>query len=104
MENKPASLLVVSLGKALNGTSLPLCRRQVAQISLQKEGWWQEGHPTIKQMPCYKNADYLLWRPLIGKSRKKKKKTKQKNKFINKVLIVVLFYNHNEVSFFKVGG
>ena len=29
MENKPASLLVVSLGKALNGTPPPLCGRQV---------------------------------------------------------------------------
>ena len=28
MENKPASLLVVSLGKALNGTPPPLCGRQ----------------------------------------------------------------------------
>ena len=30
MENKPTSLLVVSLGKALNGTPSPLCGRQVA--------------------------------------------------------------------------
>ena len=30
MENNPASLLVVSLGKALNGTPPPLCGRQVA--------------------------------------------------------------------------
>ena len=30
VENKPASLLAVSLGKALNGTPLPLCDRQVA--------------------------------------------------------------------------
>ena len=30
MENKPASLLVVSLGKALNRTPPPLCDRQVA--------------------------------------------------------------------------
>ena len=57
VENKPASLLVVSLGKALNGTPPPLCGRHVAQFSLRIEGWWQEGHPTIKQMPCYKNAD-----------------------------------------------
>ena len=56
VENKPASSLVVSLGKALNGTPPPLCGRQVAQFSLQIEGWWQEGHPTVKvkQMPCYK--------------------------------------------------
>ena len=54
VEKKPASLLVVSLGKALNGTPSPLCGRQVAQFSLQREGWWQEGHPTVKQMPCYK--------------------------------------------------
>ena len=31
VENKLASLLVVSLGKALNGMPLPLCGRQVAQ-------------------------------------------------------------------------
>ena len=30
MENKPASLFVVSLGKALNRTPPPLCGRQVA--------------------------------------------------------------------------
>ena len=33
MENKPASLLVVSLGKALNGTPPPLCGRQMAQTA-----------------------------------------------------------------------
>ena len=31
VENKSASLLVVSLGKALDGTPSPLCGRQVAQ-------------------------------------------------------------------------
>ena len=31
VENKPESSLVVPLGKALNGTPLPLCGRQVAQ-------------------------------------------------------------------------
>ena len=31
VENKPASSLVVSLGKALNGTPLLLCGRQMAQ-------------------------------------------------------------------------
>ena len=48
MENKPESSLVVSLGKALKGMPPPLCERQVAQISLPVEGWWQEGHPTVK--------------------------------------------------------
>ena len=57
VENKPASSLVVSLGKVLNGMPPPLCGRQEAQFSLRIEGWWQEGHPTVKQMPCYKNAD-----------------------------------------------
>ena len=32
MENKPVSLLVVSLGKTFNGTSQALCERQVAQF------------------------------------------------------------------------
>ena len=63
VENKPASLLVVSLGKALNGMPPSLCGRQVAQFSLQIEGWWQEGHPTIEQMPCYKNADICYGNP-----------------------------------------
>ena len=72
VENKPASSLVVSLGKALNGTPPPLCGRQVVQFSHRIEGWWQKGHPTVKQMPCYKNADYLLWRPLIGNKPKEK--------------------------------
>ena len=31
VENMPASSLVESLGKALNGTSPPLCGRQVAR-------------------------------------------------------------------------
>ena len=73
VKNKLASSLVVSLGKALNGMPPPLCGRQVAQFSLQIEGWWQEGHLTIKQMPCYKKkCKYLLWRPLIGNKLKDK--------------------------------
>ena len=36
MENKPASLLVVSLGKALNGTPPPLFGRQVAPPVLHR--------------------------------------------------------------------
>ena len=37
-----------------------LCRRQVAQCSLRREGWWQEGHPTVKtKMPA--NGRLLLW-------------------------------------------
>ena len=31
VENKPESSLVVSLGKALNGTPPPICERQVAR-------------------------------------------------------------------------
>ena len=34
VENKPASSLVVSLGKTINGMPPPLCGRQVAQFSL----------------------------------------------------------------------
>ena len=56
VDNKPTSSLVVSLGKALNGTPPPLCGRQVAQVSIRKEGSWQKGYPTVKQMPCNKNA------------------------------------------------
>ena len=65
---------VVSLGKALNGKPPPLCGGQVAQFSLRKESWLQEGHPTLKtKISCYKNADCLLWRPLIGKKPKEEK-------------------------------
>ena len=39
----------MSLGKALNGTPPPLCGRQKARFSLGIEGWWQEGHPIVKQ-------------------------------------------------------
>ena len=40
LENKPASFLVVSLGKALSGTPPPLCGRQVAR---PEEGWAPPG-------------------------------------------------------------
>ena len=40
VENKPASSLVVSLDKALNGTPLPFCGRQVARPG---EGWVPPG-------------------------------------------------------------
>ena len=72
MEKKPASSLVVSLGKALNGTPPPLRGRQVTQFSLRIEGWWQERHPTVKQMLCYIKCRYLLWRTLIGNKPKDK--------------------------------
>ena len=71
VENKPASSLVVSLGKALNGTLPSLCGRQVAQFSLRIEGWWQEGHPTVNKCHVIK-CRYLLWRPLIGNMPKDK--------------------------------
>ena len=61
VENK--RLLVVPLDKAINGTPSPLCARHVAQFSFPREGWWQEGHPIVKQMRCYENEDYLLWQP-----------------------------------------
>ena len=89
VEKKPASSLVVSLDKALNGTSPPLCGRQVAQFSLRIKGWWQEEHPTIKQMPCYKKCRYLLWRPLIGNKPKDKKK-KQTLKYRPKCCVSTL--------------
>ena len=100
VENKPASSLV-SLGKALNGTPSSLCGRQVAQCSLGKEGWWQEGHPTVKQMPCCRNADYLLWRPLIGKSRKKKKSNliKKTLEIAKPRAFLLIFRRNNIVSY-----
>ena len=29
----------------------------MALFSLRREGWWQERHPTVEQMPCNKNAE-----------------------------------------------
>ena len=51
------------LGQGTKRDVPPLCGRQVAQFSLRIEGWWQEGHPTVKQMPCYKNADICCGDP-----------------------------------------
>ena len=62
VEKNPASLLVVSLGKALNATPPPLCKRQVAQFSLRIEGWWQPSDRK-KQMPSNKNADICCGDP-----------------------------------------
>ena len=59
MENKPASWLVF-LGKALNDMLPPICRKQVAQFSLQKKGCWQEGHLTVKKCLVIQNADQKL--------------------------------------------
>ena len=64
MENKPASSLV-SLGKALNRMPPTLRGRQVSQFFLQREGWWQERHLTVKtKMPG--NADYCFRDPKFG--------------------------------------
>ena len=72
MENKPASSLVVSLGKSLNRTLPLLCGRQVAQFSLGKEDWFQEGHLTVKQMPCKENADHKVSAVAISNREKPK--------------------------------
>ena len=45
VENKPASSLVVSLGKALNGTPTPLRERQVAKTSRKWQFSSECGHP-----------------------------------------------------------
>ena len=45
VENKPASSLVVSLGKAVNGTPPPLCGRQVAQTSRKWQLPSESGRP-----------------------------------------------------------
>ena len=45
VENKPASSLVVTLDKALNGTPQPLCGRQVAQTSRKWQLLSECGHP-----------------------------------------------------------
>ena len=51
------------LGQGTERDAPPLYERQVAQFSLRIEGWWQEGHPTVKQMPCHKNADICCGNP-----------------------------------------
>ena len=50
MENKPASSLVLSLDKALNGTPPPLCGRQVARPG---EGWTPHGVLANNQNKLY---------------------------------------------------
>ena len=54
MEKKPASSLVVSLGKALNGTPPPLCGGQVAQTPRE---WRRDGrlfwHNVPKNVLCF---------------------------------------------------
>ena len=58
------------------------------QFSLQREGLWDEGHPTVKQMPCYKNTEYLLWRPQIGKKPRNKKEAGAKWRSASPSLVV----------------
>ena len=43
LENKPSSLLVVSLGKALNRMPPPLCGRQVAQFPSEERVGGRKG-------------------------------------------------------------
>ena len=55
VENKPASLLVVSLGKALNRMPPPLCGRQVAQTTLEM------ATPKQVQTSCPKYSDTICF-------------------------------------------
>ena len=66
VENKLASLLVVSLGKALNGTSPPLCGRHVAQIPWKWQLPSESGRPIqnmANKKKCYSasNNAVVLW-------------------------------------------
>ena len=68
MENKPACSLVVSLGKALDGTPPPLCGRQVAETPRK----WQL--PCECGRPAQKTAIQLLsgeWRINMARTRTK---------------------------------
>ena len=56
MENKPASSLVVSLGKALNGTPPLLCGRQVARM--ERDGFRQASQPKTR---CIMNTTKTNW-------------------------------------------
>ena len=56
VENKPASSVVVSLGKALNGTPPPLCGRQVARPG--EDGFHQASQPKIR---CMMNTTKTNW-------------------------------------------
>ena len=56
VESKLASSLVVSLGKALNGTSPPLCGRQVAR---PEEEWAPPGVLARDSLPDEQNQNRL---------------------------------------------
>ena len=60
MESKPASWLVVSLGKTLNGTPPPLCGRQVARIHLENGNSQARADVPSKTLQC--NSLSREWR------------------------------------------
>ena len=62
-EEQAGKIAYCVFGQGTSRDALSLCRRQVAQFSLRREGWWQEGNPTVKQVPCYKNADIFFGDP-----------------------------------------
>ena len=77
-KNKPASLLVVSLGKALNGTPPPLCGRQVAQTPRK----WQP--PSECRRPIQNIAIQFAFSRMENKHGQSKKVTHIK--FVSKQL------------------
>ena len=82
MEKKPASSSVVSLGKTLYEMSPSLCGRQVVgpsslfvlvAQSLSEEGWWWEGHLTVKTLAKYEQTMRFCGRQQIEKLPKKRR-------------------------------
>ena len=72
MENKPENSLVVSLGKALNGTPPPLCGRQVARPG---EEWALPG--VLAQDSLHDGLIYRSSAALQRQPPRDKNKTKQ---------------------------
>ena len=82
MENKPASLLVVSLGKTLNGMPPPLCGRQVAQTHRIRNSNSQASADVPSKIKRY----YFLSRKWRINTANKKKRVKARIRISSHVL------------------
>ena len=62
----------------------------MAQFSLRRESWWQEGHPTVEtKMPCQKKC--ILSAVATFNRKKKRKKKKIKNSYLNCAILVEVY-------------
>ena len=79
VENKPASSLVVFLGKALNGTPPPLCGRQVAQTpQMARRRQWQ-----TTTVSCQENFISIRFMNIVHKVTRSQYRLDGQNKSFN---------------------